>query len=100
VVGDRPLPSYLGGGDLDGDEYNLIPLDTVPAFMPKKTYSPAPYTPATRKVLDRPSTMDDVADFFVEYINSDVIISCTSCFSYSFDNVGPRNHCPKLVDHC
>jgi RNA-dependent RNA polymerase len=30
MQGQRPLPSCLGGGDLDGDLYNLIPLDDCP----------------------------------------------------------------------
>ncbi|KAI0316524.1 RNA dependent RNA polymerase-domain-containing protein [Amylostereum chailletii] len=71
--GPRPIPSYLGGGDLDGDLYNLIPLDDCPEFMPKKLCEPASYDPAPKKELDRSSTMDDVADFVVDYINSDVL---------------------------
>jgi hypothetical protein len=64
---------------LDGDLYNLIPLDDADLlhlrdFMPKNTYSPANYEPAQRKELDRVSTMSDVADFVMEYISSDVCI--------------------------
>ncbi|GJE86033.1 RNA dependent RNA polymerase [Phanerochaete sordida] len=66
--GPRPLPSYLGGGDLDGDEYRVTMLSSL---LPTKTYGPANYTPAVKKLLDRPSTMQDVADFVTEYINSD-----------------------------
>ena len=78
-LGDRPLPSCLGGGDLDGDLYNLIPLDDpdllhLRDFMPKQMYEPANYEPAKRKELDRASTMRDVADFVMEYISSDVCI--------------------------
>ncbi|KAI0033364.1 RNA dependent RNA polymerase-domain-containing protein [Vararia minispora EC-137] len=69
--GTRPLPSCLGGGDLDGDLYNLIPLDEY--FRPKMLYTPATYAPAPKKILDRPSTVDDVADFVVEYINGDAL---------------------------
>lgn len=75
IQGTRPLPSMLGGGDLDGDVYNLIPLNDLPEFFPAQTYEPALYNPAPKKVLDRPSTMDDVADFVVDYINSDVSVS-------------------------
>lgn len=35
-------------------------------------YEPAEYAPTEKKLLDRPSTMDDVADFVMEYIISDV----------------------------
>jgi len=71
-AGRRPLPSCLGGGDLDGDEYNLIPLNDLPRFKPTRQEPPAKYDKAPRKTLDRHSTMDDVANFVIEYINSDV----------------------------
>uniref|UniRef100_A0A8H7YB62 RNA-dependent RNA polymerase n=1 Tax=Psilocybe cubensis TaxID=181762 RepID=A0A8H7YB62_PSICU len=73
VLGTRPVPSCLGGGDLDGDMYNLIPLDDLPEFYPTRLSEPASYAPAQRKLLDRPSTMADVAQFVMEYINSDVV---------------------------
>ncbi|KAJ7783448.1 RNA-directed RNA polymerase 2, partial [Mycena maculata] len=73
VLGARPLPSCLGGGDLDGDTYNIIPLDKCPGFRPERTYRPAEYTPAPKKLIDHPSTMKDVAEFVIEYINSDVV---------------------------
>lgn len=66
------MPSCLGGGDLDGDVYNLIPLNDLPEFRPTACYPPAKYDPAPRKEVDHPSTMKDVADFVMEYIISDV----------------------------
>ncbi|KAG6842522.1 hypothetical protein C0991_000048 [Blastosporella zonata] len=73
VLGSRPLASCLGGGDLDGDVYNLIPLNQRPEFQGLRTCKPALYTPAEKKLLDRRSTMADVAEFVIEYINSDVV---------------------------
>ncbi|KZT63305.1 RdRP-domain-containing protein [Daedalea quercina L-15889] len=69
--GDRPLPSYLGGGDLDGDMYNVtcVPQDLLPPI--DRLCKPASYSPAKRKMLSRPSTMRDVADFVAEFIISD-----------------------------
>lgn len=52
--------------------YNLIPLDELPEFTPQRLSKPASYVAAQRKLLDRPSTMADVAHFVMEYINSDV----------------------------
>ncbi|KAK7693714.1 hypothetical protein QCA50_003286 [Cerrena zonata] len=66
--GTRPLSSYLGGGDLDGDEYYVT---MRPDLLPTLLSQPAAYTPAQRHVLNRDSTMDDIADFIVEYIISD-----------------------------
>jgi RNA-dependent RNA polymerase len=57
---------------LDGDIYNLIPLKQVPDFTPTRTHEPAEYNPAPKKFLEQPSTMKDVAEFVMEYINSDV----------------------------
>ncbi|TFK57359.1 RdRP-domain-containing protein [Heliocybe sulcata] len=68
--GSRPLPSCLGGGDLDGDIYNVTTREDL---RPLKQTPPGSYDAAPKKLLDRPSTLDDVADFVAEYINSDVV---------------------------
>ena len=70
--GRRPVSTCLGGGDLDGDVYNLTPMTEL---HPSKTYEPAAYEPAKRKVLDRESTMVDVANFVTDYITSNVSIT-------------------------
>ncbi|OBZ75664.1 RNA-dependent RNA polymerase 1 [Grifola frondosa] len=70
--GTRSLASCLGGGDLDGDLYSIIkygPLllsDECPA---------ASYLPTGTRALDddRDSTVEDICDFIVEYLNSDVL---------------------------
>lgn len=63
------MPSCLGGGDLDGDVYNVTFLKDL---YPSQNFPPAKYDPAPRKLLEQPSTMDDVADFVADYISSDV----------------------------
>lgn len=75
VKGKRPLPSCLGGGDLDGDIYNVIPLNDpgLADFQPTGSYPAAKYPAAERKLLDRVSTMRDVAEFVMDYIVSDVL---------------------------
>ncbi|KAH9025081.1 RdRP-domain-containing protein [Lactarius hengduanensis] len=70
VNGARPLPSYLGGGDLDGDTYNVTFFKDL---HPPQNHPPGAYDPAPKKLLDRPSTMVDVADFVVDYISSDIL---------------------------
>ncbi len=40
--------------------------------MPRKTYRPASYEPAPKKLVDHESTMADVAEFVAEFISSDV----------------------------
>ncbi|KAG2020116.1 calcium ion transporter [Coprinopsis cinerea AmutBmut pab1-1] len=69
-VGDRSLASCLGGGDVDGDMFSVITCD---ALLPSETFEPSAYESAGTKTLDRDSTVEDICDFVVEYINSDVL---------------------------
>ena len=75
------MPSYFGGGDLDGDMYNVttVPQDLLPPRQ--NLQKPASYAAAKRKYLKRPSTMKDVADFVTEFIISDVRIQCAAAVS-------------------
>ncbi|KZO99422.1 RdRP-domain-containing protein [Calocera viscosa TUFC12733] len=68
--GVRPLPSMLGGGDLDGDEFNIVQYEPL---FPESPADPDDFTPADKKELDRPCTIDDVVDFIVDYINNDLV---------------------------
>ncbi|CAH7674040.1 RNA dependent RNA polymerase-domain-containing protein, partial [Phakopsora pachyrhizi] len=72
VKGHRSLPSCLGGGDLDGDLYTLIGL---PELIPEAQYlhQPASYQPPEMKKLDRECTIEDGAQFFLDYIRSDLV---------------------------
>ena len=62
-TGDRSLPSFLGGGDLDGDIYSLIVEEQL---LPPRTHEPAPYTESKKKMIDRPCVIEDGIDFFLE----------------------------------
>ncbi|KAH9916863.1 RNA dependent RNA polymerase-domain-containing protein [Fomitopsis serialis] len=78
--GERPLPSYLGGGDLDGDMYNVT-------------------CPCQRKILPQPSTMRDVADFVAEFIISDNVGIVASTWLILADRVGIFDpHCLRLAE--
>ncbi|KIJ68828.1 hypothetical protein HYDPIDRAFT_107077 [Hydnomerulius pinastri MD-312] len=68
--GNRPLASCLGGGDLDGDDFNLI-LD--PELLPQYTAKPGAYTPLPIKVTPRPCGIEDVVDFIFDYIEADLV---------------------------
>ncbi|KAG1724765.1 RNA dependent RNA polymerase-domain-containing protein [Suillus paluster] len=69
-TGTTCLANSLGGGDLDGDLYEIIqhPLLILPDH-----HDPASYPSRSPFKIDQPSTIDDVCDFVVEYINSDVV---------------------------
>ncbi|KAI0253582.1 RNA dependent RNA polymerase-domain-containing protein [Lactifluus subvellereus] len=73
-LGDRSLASCLAGGDLDGDTYDVYYEN--PALLPPLKARPAEYPPGEVWTLAkgrRDATVDDICDFIVEYINSDVM---------------------------
>ncbi|KAI6161987.1 RdRP-domain-containing protein [Pisolithus thermaeus] len=67
--GDRPLSSCLGGGDLDGDDFNII-LD--PRLLPTETYPPGGYEPLETKRTPHVCGISDVVDFVFDFIESDI----------------------------
>ncbi|KAH7923477.1 RdRP-domain-containing protein [Leucogyrophana mollusca] len=69
-TGVQSLPNSLGGGDLDGDLYEVI---QYPGLLITEQVDPASYPSRPPFTLNRPSTIEDVCDFVVEYISSDVV---------------------------
>lgn len=78
------MPSCLGGGDLDGDPYNLI-IDVrtfsytmwaryshslKPNLFPPKGYTSTPgsYIGLPYKETRHQCTVEDVADFVIDYV--------------------------------
>ncbi|KAH7916477.1 RdRP-domain-containing protein [Hygrophoropsis aurantiaca] len=94
--GDRSLSSCLGGGDMDGDDFNLI-LD--PALHPQRTETPGSYTPLPIKETDRPCGISDVIDFVFDYIEADLVgVIAISHLRFSdIDNPG-SDSCLKLAE--
>ncbi|CEI65400.1 hypothetical protein FVEN_g6183 [Fusarium venenatum] len=68
--GKRDLPSMLSGGDLDGDIYNII---WDPEANPLRIFSPADYPRVTPKPLDRQVESKDIADFFINFMRTDIL---------------------------
>jgi RNA-dependent RNA polymerase len=86
-LGERAIPSFLGGGDLDGDTYNVwspscvckcterwTHLRSYPLLPRTANQEPGSYIAAEKKLVDHLCNMDDVKDFFVDYITSDVCV--------------------------
>ncbi|KAF9481150.1 RdRP-domain-containing protein [Pholiota conissans] len=103
-VGSRSLASCLGGGDVDGDQFSIICYDPV---LPVSIETAASYEPLKTKNLGRDSTVEDICDFIVEYIHSDLLVrtnnfSSGSMLFYS-DSVleGMRDqNCLRLAELC
>jgi hypothetical protein len=68
--GARDLPSQLSGGDLDGDQFHII-YDERLIPPPGSTVTPADYAASVSRNLGRSVEAADIADFFVEFMNSD-----------------------------
>ncbi|KAK1625738.1 RNA-dependent RNA polymerase [Colletotrichum phormii] len=68
--GERDLPSQLSGGDLDGDLYNIIWDQEA---TPRVVCGAADYPRVTPEPLGRPVTREDMANWFVDFMKSDVL---------------------------
>ncbi|KAL6864502.1 RdRP domain-containing protein [Trichoderma novae-zelandiae] len=68
--GTRDLPSQLSGGDLDGDLYSVF---WDPYIMAKQFYTAASYARVIPAPLNRAVTRDDIADFFVKFMETDIL---------------------------
>ncbi|KAJ7217191.1 RNA dependent RNA polymerase-domain-containing protein [Mycena pura] len=68
----RSLASCLGGGDLDvsSDMYSVIQYSSL---LPTNQEKPASYPDGETLTLDRDSEVEDICNFIIEYINSDVL---------------------------
>jgi hypothetical protein len=81
-LGERSLPSCLGGGDLDGDLFTVIGL---PELVPKRTriHPPASYLPPEMRKLDR-----DCRSILTQshYISSPPLLLSYFTFLFDFKN--------------
>ncbi|XP_022146807.1 probable RNA-dependent RNA polymerase 1 isoform X3 [Momordica charantia] len=66
--GSRPHPNECSGSDLDGDIY-FVCWDTE--LIPPRQIPPMDYTPAPPTQLDRDVTIEDVQEYFVNYMVND-----------------------------
>ncbi|KAJ7785716.1 RdRP-domain-containing protein [Mycena metata] len=99
--GSRSLPSKLGGGDLDGDIYNLLLDENL--FPPKSsTAIPGEYVALPPRETPHPCTVSDVADFVIDFLKSDLLgyISILHLRIADLAAQGPGcDDCVKLAEH-
>lgn len=69
ALGDRPHPNEMSGGDLDGDIYFVV---WNKALIPATDHAPASYcAPSQPPTKPGGVTVEDIQDFFVDYIRND-----------------------------
>ncbi|KAJ8589866.1 RdRP-domain-containing protein [Rhizopogon salebrosus TDB-379] len=94
--GQRALASYLGGGDLDGDDFNLI-LD--PRLLPTKVHEPAEYPTPTIATKETACTISDIVDFITNYVEAD-LLGLISITHLRYSDLGDpcRRECLQLAE--
>ncbi|XP_010527810.1 PREDICTED: RNA-dependent RNA polymerase 1 [Tarenaya hassleriana] len=66
--GPRPHPNECSGSDLDGDIY-FVCWDSE--LIPPRTSEPMDYTPEPAQILDHDVTIEEVEEYFTNYIVND-----------------------------
>lgn len=97
-TGDRDVSNMCSGGDLDGDDYLLIwDEDLIPREW---NHPPMDFTPAKPRTLDQPVTVNDMTDFFVEYMKMDQLafIATRHLALSDYSDAGVKDsNCKKLA---
>ncbi|KAG5983461.1 hypothetical protein E4U55_008116 [Claviceps digitariae] len=96
-TGDRPVPSMLSGGDLDGDDFFIIwDPDLIPSEW---NHPPMNYEGPKPQELSRDVTVDDMQDFFLNYMKNDVLGLIATAHLAFADEYGPKSQlCLHLAD--
>ncbi|KAH8893681.1 rna-dependent rna polymerase [Thozetella sp. PMI_491] len=101
--GHRDLPSQLGGGDLDGDLYNII-WDQQALVCgngrPLSIHPPADYHRTRPQDIGRPVIRDDMVKFFIDFLKTDHVGTIATRHVITADNspMGTRDFaCLKLA---
>ena len=96
--GDRPVPAMLSGGDLDGDDFFIIWDNRL---IPKEwNHKPMDYQAPNPLQLDRDVTVDDLREFFVNYMKNDNLGLIAVAHLAFADMHGPKSQiCKWLRPH-
>ncbi|KAL2927978.1 RNA-dependent RNA polymerase 1 [Bienertia sinuspersici] len=96
--GKRPHPNECSGSDLDGDIY-FVCWD--PELVPPRQEKPMDYFPAESKVQDHDVTMEEIMDYFANYIINDslgVIANAHTAFADREPMKAMSKPCIKLAE--
>ncbi|XP_073020164.1 probable RNA-dependent RNA polymerase 1 isoform X1 [Primulina eburnea] len=95
--GTRPHPNECSGSDLDGDIY-FVCWD--PDLIPTKQISPMDYDPAPSTQLDHDVTIEEVQEYFTNYIVNDslgIIANAHTVFADKEPVMAMSNSCIQLA---
>ncbi|KAJ8466596.1 hypothetical protein OPV22_029148 [Ensete ventricosum] len=95
--GERPHPDECSGGDLDGDIY-FVSWDSE--LIPPRVVAPMEYTPAPTNELDHDVTIEEVMEYFANYIVNDslgIIANAHTVFADKESNKAASKECIKLA---
>ncbi|KAI3467228.1 hypothetical protein Pfo_023891 [Paulownia fortunei] len=95
--GMRPHPNECSGSDLDGDIY-FVCWD--PDLIPPRQESPMDYNPAPSTRLDHDVTIEEVEEYFTNYIVNDslgIIANAHTVFADKEPSTALSEHCSELA---
>ncbi|XP_030468170.1 RNA-dependent RNA polymerase 1-like [Syzygium oleosum] len=95
--GKRPHPNECSGSDLDGDVY-FVSWDSE--LVPHRQIQPMDYTPAPSEKLDHDVTIEEVKEYFVNYILNDslgIIANAHTVFADSKPEKAMSSECVELA---
>ncbi|XP_022943176.1 RNA-dependent RNA polymerase 1-like [Cucurbita moschata] len=95
--GPRPHPNECSGSDLDGDIY-FVCWD--PDLIPPQQVEPMDYTPVPSRLLDHDVTMEEVQEYFANYMVNDslgIIANAHTAFADSRPEKAMSEPCIKLA---
>ncbi|KAG6509953.1 probable RNA-dependent RNA polymerase 1 [Zingiber officinale] len=95
--GKRPHPNECSGSDLDGDIY-FVSWD--PVLMPARMAEPMEYAPAPTMELDHDVTIEEVMEYFTNYIVNDslgIIANAHTVFADKSKLKAECHECLKLA---
>lgn len=93
--GKRPHPNECSGSDLDGDIY-FVSWDSE--LIPHHQRQPMDYTPAPSERLDHDVTIEEVEEYFVNYILNDSLGIIANAHTVFADSQPEKAMCPECLD--
>ncbi|KAL2209053.1 RdRP-domain-containing protein [Sarocladium strictum] len=96
-TGDRPVPSMLSGGDLDGDDFFVIWDKTlIPEIW---NWRPMDFSPIKPREVERDVNSQDLRQFFVQYMMNDVLpLIAISHLAWADEQKPRSNICRRLAE--